>query len=71
MGQYTEISKTGQVLVKQAVNTRRDFGAPWLLNHRVDLHNELRRLATDPAGPGKPAVVRTAARVAHVVSASS
>lgn len=24
------------------------FGAPWLLFHRVDLHNELKRLATKP-----------------------
>ncbi|KAL4783604.1 hypothetical protein BJX76DRAFT_357868 [Aspergillus varians] len=30
------------------------YGAPWLLAHRVDLHSELRRLATDPTGLGKP-----------------
>ncbi len=24
------------------------FGAPWLLFHRVDLHNELKRMATEP-----------------------
>ena len=24
------------------------YGAPWLLFHRVDLHNELKRLATQP-----------------------
>ncbi|KAL4790576.1 FAD/NAD(P)-binding domain-containing protein [Aspergillus venezuelensis] len=30
------------------------YGGPWLLAHRVDLHVELRRVATDPAGQGKP-----------------
>jgi salicylate hydroxylase len=34
------------------------WGAPWLLNHRADLHDELRRLATDPNLPGKPAELR-------------
>ncbi|KUJ19579.1 salicylate hydroxylase [Mollisia scopiformis] len=32
------------------------FGAPWLLAHRVDLHEELKRLATGSDGEGKPAV---------------
>ncbi|OJJ07338.1 hypothetical protein ASPVEDRAFT_46683 [Aspergillus versicolor CBS 583.65] len=30
------------------------YGGPWLLAHRVDLHSELRRVATDPKGLGKP-----------------
>ncbi|KAL4960116.1 putative salicylate hydroxylase [Aspergillus stella-maris] len=30
------------------------YGGSWLLAHRVDLHVELRRVATDPAGQGKP-----------------
>ncbi len=30
------------------------FGAPWFLTHRVDLHAELKRLATG-TGPGFPA----------------
>ncbi|KAE8376614.1 hypothetical protein BDV26DRAFT_293950 [Aspergillus bertholletiae] len=30
------------------------YGAPWLLVHRVDLHSELRRLATSEEGPGLP-----------------
>lgn len=30
------------------------YGGPWLLAHRVDLHSELRRVATDPNGLGKP-----------------
>ncbi|CAK7206932.1 hypothetical protein SEUCBS139899_009739 [Sporothrix eucalyptigena] len=29
-------------------------GAPWFLAHRVDLHEELKRLATEPESPGAP-----------------
>ncbi|KAL3459705.1 hypothetical protein BJX64DRAFT_301150 [Aspergillus heterothallicus] len=32
----------------------KDFGGPWYLAHRVDLHNGLQRLAKDPNGPGRP-----------------
>ncbi|KAL4999804.1 hypothetical protein BDV10DRAFT_200475 [Aspergillus recurvatus] len=30
------------------------YGGPWLMAHRVDLHSELRRVAVDPDGLGKP-----------------
>ncbi|KAL3434377.1 hypothetical protein BDV09DRAFT_195887 [Aspergillus tetrazonus] len=30
------------------------YGGPWLMAHRVDLHSELRRVAIDPEGIGKP-----------------
>ncbi|KAL4738355.1 hypothetical protein BDV11DRAFT_216017 [Aspergillus similis] len=30
------------------------YGGPWLMAHRVDLHSELRRVALDPDGLGKP-----------------
>jgi len=33
------------------------FGAPWLLFHRVDLHNELKRMATEPR-PNTAAVAK-------------
>ncbi|KAF2664949.1 putative salicylate hydroxylase [Microthyrium microscopicum] len=33
------------------------YGAAWYLSHRVDLHEELKRLATTSEGPGKPAVI--------------
>ena len=33
------------------------FGAPWLLFHRVDLHNELKRMATEPR-PSTAAVAK-------------
>ncbi len=43
------------------------FGAPWFLAHRVDLHDELKRLATQPEGAGNPAVVHLKAEVAGYV----
>ncbi|KAF8848702.1 salicylate hydroxylase [Acephala macrosclerotiorum] len=39
------------------------FGAPWFLVHRVDLHEELKRLATMVEGEGKPAVVHLKSEV--------
>lgn len=33
------------------------FGAPWLLAHRVDFHEELKRLATSETGEGVPAKI--------------
>lgn len=33
------------------------YGSPWYLAHRVDLHEELKRLATQEEGGGKPAFV--------------
>ena len=34
-----------------------NFGAPYLLSHRVDLHEALREMATSSKGPGKPAQI--------------
>ncbi|GAB1201957.1 hypothetical protein APSETT445_000555 [Aspergillus pseudonomiae] len=39
------------------------YGAPWFLAHRVDLHSELRRLATAQEGPGSPADIVLNAKV--------
>ncbi|PSN74359.1 FAD/NAD(P)-binding domain-containing protein [Corynespora cassiicola Philippines] len=36
---------------------------PWLLAHRVSLHNELKQMATTEKGKGKPAVLKTRSRV--------
>lgn len=33
------------------------FGAPWFLFHRVDLHNQLKRMATEPR-PSTAAVAK-------------
>ncbi|ERT00359.1 salicylate hydroxylase [Sporothrix schenckii 1099-18] len=41
-------------------------GAPWFLTHRVDLHEELKRLATEPESPqapGRPAQVALRTKV--------
>ncbi|CAL3964868.1 hypothetical protein PZA11_002229 [Diplocarpon coronariae] len=39
------------------------FGAPWYFAHRVDLHEELKRLATRAEGGGRPAVVHLKSEV--------
>lgn len=44
------------------------YGAPWFLCHRVDLHDELKRLATGPEGLGKPAEVHLKSGVVKYVS---
>ncbi|KAM5345119.1 hypothetical protein ACJ41O_010981 [Fusarium nematophilum] len=36
---------------------------PWMLSHRVQLHEELKRLATDTKGSGTPAVLRKSSPV--------
>ncbi len=43
------------------------FGAPWFFAHRVDLHEELKRLATQEEGEGKPAVVHLKSEVIRYV----
>lgn len=52
-----------------SVDLERDAGRwqyPWQLGHRVGLHGELKRLATVEGGVGRPAVLRTRARVVDV-----
>ncbi|KAH6949523.1 hypothetical protein DER45DRAFT_624039 [Fusarium avenaceum] len=39
---------------------------PWHLVHRVRLHQELKRVATSPEGPGRPAELRTSSHVVDV-----
>jgi len=62
------MSSAGPTHFKIPIRAREEFGAPWLLNHRVDLHAELFRLATREDDLTAPAVVRTASRVEHIVS---
>lgn len=66
--QYHEMSSAGPTHFKIPIRAREEFGAPWLLNHRVDLHAELLRLATREDDLTAPAVVRTASRVERIVS---
>jgi salicylate hydroxylase len=42
------------------------FGAPWYFSHRVDLHNELRRLATEPSAKNPGATLNLAAPVTEI-----
>ncbi|CAK7220654.1 hypothetical protein SBRCBS47491_004261 [Sporothrix bragantina] len=45
----------------------KEYGAqPWWLAHRIDLHSELRRLAVDAEGQGKPAQLHLGCPVAGV-----
>jgi salicylate hydroxylase len=44
------------------------FGAPLYYSHRVDLHESLKRLATEPDGPGIPAKVQLKSEVSKYVS---
>ncbi len=64
----------GQTLHKMAeaglLEVEERYGAPWLLAHRVDLHEELKRLATGD-GVGVPAVVHLRSEVVSYVSANS
>ncbi|KAK0190788.1 FAD/NAD(P)-binding domain-containing protein [Armillaria mellea] len=39
------------------------YGDPWVMAHRVDLHNELLRVAFDPEGTGPPAQLRLGVQV--------
>ncbi len=44
-----------------------EFHTPWYFEHRVDLHDELKRLAFED-GPGTPASLRLGSKVVDVVS---
>ncbi|GAA5869814.1 hypothetical protein JCM8547_005850 [Rhodosporidiobolus lusitaniae] len=62
---YHELGFDGKTHFKIPIKAEA-FGAPWLLNHRVDLHSELKRLATREDGPGSPAVLKTGSKVVEV-----
>ena len=47
-------------------DVKEKFGAKWNFYHRVDAHNSLKELATDPDLPGKPAKIRLASQVVDV-----
>lgn len=44
-----------------------EYGAPWFFSHRVDLHTELKRLATGPEGSGVPVQVHLSSEVVEFV----
>lgn len=43
------------------------FGSPWYFAHRVDLHEELKRLAKSEEGEGRPATVELKSEVVGYV----
>lgn len=47
-------------------NFRAKFGHPWYFSHRVDLHNELRRVALDPSGNDQGARLHLSSAVIDV-----
>lgn len=60
---------TGDVVQEIRGDWRERFGQPWTTVHRVDLHNELKRMAINPDFSGaKPALLRTGVRIADIVS---
>ena len=44
-------------------NFEKNYGAPYLLSHRVDLHEALRQMAISPDGPGKPVQIINGAHI--------
>ncbi|PWY97369.1 FAD/NAD(P)-binding domain-containing protein [Testicularia cyperi] len=63
-----EYSADGTLMAEKQIDPVKQFGSPWLLNHRITLHRELMRVATTDDGsiPGRPAELITAARVKSV-----
>lgn len=55
------------VLISKFDDIEPKFSAPWYLSHRVDLHNELRLLATRDEGPGEPAKIHLSTEVTGIV----
>lgn len=58
-----------QVLVPQYYkDCESTWGLPMYAVHREDLHNQLRALATQKEGPGRPCVVQVRSKVVDYVS---
>ncbi|KAK0482059.1 FAD/NAD(P)-binding domain-containing protein [Armillaria luteobubalina] len=50
-------------MMNNMTDYRKAYGDPWVMAHRVDLHNELMRVALDPEGTGPPAQLRLGVQV--------
>ncbi len=55
------------IMVQDHRSNAETYGAPLFFSHRVDLHEELKRLATDPDGPGIPAEIHIKSEVVRYV----
>ncbi|EIN09046.1 FAD/NAD(P)-binding domain-containing protein [Punctularia strigosozonata HHB-11173 SS5] len=63
----TEYTSEGAARVSFAPHAKETYGADWRMNHRVDLHRELRSLATDPKRRGgNPAELRLGVNIQSV-----
>ena len=54
-------------LIQDCTGLTQKYGSPWWLCHRVDLHNELKRLAFEDEGQGQPAKLNLGNKVVKVV----
>ncbi|KAL7270265.1 hypothetical protein RUND412_007033 [Rhizina undulata] len=50
----------------ETIPTRELHSNPWVLLHRVDLHNKLKEMAVDPNRKGPPVEIHTSSRVLEV-----
>ena len=67
MQHLIEMSETGSVIKDiDLVESLKRWQHPWLLSHRVNLHDQLKKLATGPDGIGAPAKLHTSSKVVQV-----
>ena len=55
------------ILPNYLQNIEETYGTPLYSVHRVDLHNQLRLLATQEDGPGHPVDVQVRTKIIHYV----
>uniref|UniRef100_A0A3G9K5C8 Hispidin-3-hydroxylase n=1 Tax=Neonothopanus nambi TaxID=71958 RepID=H3H_NEONM len=61
---FTAMGYDGSVgMMNNMTDYREAYGTSWIMVHRVDLHNELMRVALDPGGLGPPATLHLNHRV--------
>lgn len=63
--------KNNVTRVVSLAESNKQWQHPWHLVHRVNLHEELKRRAVDPAGEGPPAVLKMSSRVKDIDSVSA
>ncbi|OIW34539.1 FAD/NAD(P)-binding domain-containing protein [Coniochaeta ligniaria NRRL 30616] len=67
MTHLVEFSQDGQVMKKADLREpNKRWQHPWLLVHRVSLHDQLKKLATSEEGEGIPAKLHTASKVVEI-----
>ncbi|RMJ27116.1 FAD binding domain-containing protein [Aspergillus sp. HF37] len=67
MQRFAEYTATGELCRAMDVSeSNKKWQHPWLLAHRIGLHNNLKKVATTPTETHAPIPLRTASRVASV-----